>query len=409
MSELVVTHRVIRRVAVLRHDTYRLLFAATLGSGIGTWMATIALTIDIKNRTNSTWWVSGLFLVTFLPTVVIGLAAGPLVDRLWRKRLLVASDLVRLAVFVALPFTDRPLVILVFAAVAGVANSFFRPAVLAGVPNLIDESELASGTSLLQATEWLAAALGPVAGGAIVSATGAHAVYWINAATFLFSALLIARIPGSFLQSEQGITRGHWRDLRDGLGTFRHSRALRTVLVGFGLAMLAVGLVNVSEVFLATRSLHSNALGYGLLWTATGIGLVAGSMLAGVVLERRQALDVYPFVFVPWALGALGAALSPNVWVAALAMVVSGLGNGLTFAMTIVIVQRYTADRLRGRAFTLIISVHNTLLACAMVATGAIVAVAGARWAYVLAAALTAAGGAVAYALSRGADVEAAT
>lgn len=409
MSELVLTGRVTRRVAVLRHDTYRLLFAATLGSGIGTWMATIALTIDVKDRTESTWWVSALFLVTFLPTVVIGLVAGPLVDRLSRKRLLIASDVVRLAVFVALPFADRPAIILVFAAVAGLANSFFRPAVLAGVPNMIDESELASGTSLLQATDWLAAALGPVAGGAIVSATGAHTVYWINAATFLFSALLIARIAGGYLQSEEGLTRGHWRDLRDGLSTFRRSRALRVVLIGFGLTMLGSGLVNVSEVFLATRTLHSNAFGYGLLWTATGVGLVAGSVLTGVVLERRRVLDVYPFVFLPWALGALGAGVSPNVWVAAVAMVVSGLGNGLTFPMTVVIVQRYTPDRIRGRAFTLIISVHNALLGCAMAAAGAIVASAGARWAYVLAAGLTASGGAVAYALSRGADVEAAT
>lgn len=396
--------RIIRRVAVLRHDMYRVLFAATLGSGIGTWMATIALTVDVKNRTDSTWWVSFLFIVTFLPTVVIGLLAGPLVDRLSRKRLLVASDAVRLAVFAALPFVGSASAILALAAVAGVANSFFRPAVLAGVPNLIDDSELASGTSLLQATDWLAAALGPVAGGAIVSASGTHAVYWINAATFLFSAVLILRIPARLLQSEQGITRGHWRDLSDGLSAFRRSRALHVVLVGFGLAMLGVGLVNVSEIFLATRSLHSNAFGYGLLWTATGIGLVAGSLLTGVLLERREVLDVYPFVFLPWAAGALGAAVSPNVWIAAVAMVVSGLGNGLTFPMTVVIVQRYTADRLRGRAFTLIISVHNALLGCAMVAAGALVAAAGARWAYVLAAALTVAGGGVAYVISRGAE-----
>lgn len=409
MTELAAPRgRIVRRVAVLRHDMYRVLFAATLGSGIGTWMATIALTVDVERRTNSTWWVSALFIVTFLPTVVIGLLAGPLVDRLSRKKLLIASDLVRLAVFAALPFVASVTAIIVLAGVAGVANSFFRPAVLAGVPNLIDESELASGTSLLQATDWLAAALGPVAGGAIVSASGTHAVYWINAATFLFSAALILRIPARLLQSEQGITRGHWRDLQDGLVAFRRSHALRVVLVGFGFAMLASGLVNVSEIFLATRSLHSDAFGYGLLWTATGVGLVVGSVLTGVVLERREVLDVYPLVFLPWAAGVVGAAVSPNVWIAAVAMVVSGLGNGLTFPMTVVIVQRYTADRLRGRAFTLIISVHNALLGCAMVAAGALVAAAGARWVYVLAAGLTAIGGAVAYVLSRGAGVEAA-
>ena len=99
------------------------------------------------------------------------------------------------------------------AAVAGIANSFFRPAVLAGVPNLIPEEDLAHGTSLLQATDWAAATLGPILGGVIVSASGPDLVYWINAATFLLSALLLLRIPARLLQSEQAITRGHWRDL----------------------------------------------------------------------------------------------------------------------------------------------------------------------------------------------------
>ena len=89
---------------------------------------------------------------------------------------------------------------------------------LAGVPNLVSPSDLASATSLLQATDWLATAVGPIIGGAIVSGVRPGlSSYWLNAATFLFSAVLLVRIPGRFLQSEQGITRGHWRDFRDGL------------------------------------------------------------------------------------------------------------------------------------------------------------------------------------------------
>jgi len=394
------------RVAVLRNAMFRLLFFATLGSGLGTWMATIALTVDVDQRTHSTWWVSLLFIVTFLPTVAIGLVAGPLIDRLSRKRLIVAADLVRLAVFCVLPFADNVTTIIVFAAIAGVANSFFRPAVLAGVPNLVGDEELAAAPSLLQATDWLAAAIGPVIGGAIVSAASPSVVYWINAATFLFSALLLVRIPGRFLQSAEGITRGHWRDLAEGFSAFRRSRALLTALVAFAFPMIGLGLVNVAEIFLATRSLHSNAFGYGLLWTGTGIGLVTGSIFTGAVLERRDVLDVYPLAFVPWAIGALGAAVSPNIWIAALAMVLSGFGNGLAFPMTVVIVQRYTTDRLRGRAFTVIISLHNALLGIAMVASGALIASVGARWTYVLAAALVAVGGLTAYVMLRGATAE---
>ena len=100
--------------------------------------------------------------------IVVGLFAGPLVDRLSRKLLLVRSDLLRLGVFVVLPFANKPAAMIVLATVAGIANSFFRPAVLAGVPNLVDDRDLDKATSLLAGTEWLAAAIGPVIAGALV-------------------------------------------------------------------------------------------------------------------------------------------------------------------------------------------------------------------------------------------------
>jgi MFS family permease len=396
-----------RQLALLRSAvSFRLLFLATLGSGVGTWMATIALTADVKNRTDSPWWVSALFIVSFLPAVLVGLVAGPLVDRLSRKKLIIAADAVRIGVFAALPFVGSALAIVSLAAVAGIANAFFRPAVLAGVPNLIAEEDLANGTSLLQATDWAAATLGPILGGVIVSTAGADVVYWINAATFLLSVLLLLRIPRRLLQSEQAITRGHWRDLADGLGALRRSAAILTVIVAFGFAMLATGLINVSEIFLAEQALHRGAFGYGLLWTATGAGLVVGSLISGALLESRELTDVYPLAFLPWAAGILGAAVAQNIWVAALAMVIAGFGNGLTFPMTVLIIQRYTEDRLRGRAFTLIISAHNLLLGIAMVAAGALLELTGPRWTYVVAAALLGAGGFMALVLSRGIPVE---
>ena len=364
-------------------------------------MATIALTTDLTARTHSPWWVSLLFIVTFLPSVVVGLVAGPLVDRLSRKRLIVNADLVRLAVFVALVFVHKPEAIIVLAAIAGIANSFFRPAVLAGVPNLVPEEDLAQGTSFLQATDWVAASIGPVLGGVIVSSWGADVVYWINAATFLFSAILLLRIPARLLQSEQAITRGHWRDLVDGMAAFRRSRALQTVLFAFGFAMFAAGLNNVAEIFLAEDALHRGAFGYGLLWTSTGIGLVIGSLISGSILEGRDIRVVYPLAFLPWAAGLLGAGIAPNLWVATGAMVIAGLGNGLAFPLTVLLVQRNAPDNLRGRVFTVIISAHNAVLGVAMVTAGALTDLEGPRWVYGLAAALLVVASATAYVIFR--------
>jgi MFS family permease len=240
----------------------------------------------------------------------------------------------------------------------------------------------------------------------IVGSGGADDVYWINAATFLFSAVLLLKIPARLLQSEQAITRGHWRDLVDGMSAFRHSPALQTVLLAFGFAMFAAGLNNVAEIFLAEDALHRGAFGYGLLWTATGIGLVIGSLVAGSLLEKRDVRVVYPLVFLPWAAGLLGAGIAPNLWVAAAAMVLAGFGNGLAFPLTVLIVQRNSTDSLRGRVFTVIISAHNAVLGVSMVAAGALTKLAGPRWTYGLASALLVLASATAFALFRARPVQ---
>src|SRR6059058_4053188 len=72
-----------------REPGFRRLFLATLGSGAGTWLALVALEFDIYQRTHSSAWIAALLIADLLPTFVIGLLAGPLVDRLSRRGLMV--------------------------------------------------------------------------------------------------------------------------------------------------------------------------------------------------------------------------------------------------------------------------------------------------------------------------------
>jgi MFS family permease len=243
---------VIRRLALLRDPpSYGLLALATLASGLGTWVAFVALTVDVFDRTNSATWVAALFVADFLPAIVIGFAAGSLVDRMPRRRLMIGCDLLRFAVFAALPLAGSATVIVALAAVAGFGTGFFRPAVYAGLPNLVKEDDLANANSILQAIENLAWAVGPIIGGLLVAAAGPDLAYLINAATFLVSAALLAGIPAGLLQAAAAAGRGYWRDLVDGFALIRRSPALRTILVAWSVVMLATAGANVSEVVLA--------------------------------------------------------------------------------------------------------------------------------------------------------------
>lgn len=386
---------------MLRNTRFRLLFLATFASGVGNWLAVIALTVDVYDRTHSGWWVGDLLIANILPAVFIGLLLGPLVDRLSRKGLMIASDLGRLVVFAALPFAHSAALIVLLAVLAGIGNAFFRPAVLAGLPNLVGEEELAFGNAMLQFVDWTTTALGPLAGGVLVAASGPHLAYVVNAVTFGISALLVAYIPARLLQSDRPIGRGRWSDLAEGFQTVLGSRALMCVLVVWSIVMLATGLINVSEIFLARNTFHAGDVGFGLLWTGSGVGLILGG-LAGASLIERNLPATYVRSIALVGVGTACAAVAPNVWVAIVAMAVNGFGNGCAVVANITLVQRGASDRVRGRAFTVIMSVNYAVLGLAFVAGGPFTNAYGARWAFGVAsvAVFVAAGAAIR--LSRG-------
>ncbi len=389
-----------------RAPGYRLLFFATLGSSFGTLFALLALAIDVKDRTDSGVWVSALMVAQFLPAVAVGLLAGPLVDRLPRKSLMVAADLARAAIFCILPFVSSPGAIVALAALAGFATGFFRPAVYAGLPNLVEERDLAAANGLLQAVENVSWTIAPPIAGLIVAAWGPHTAYWINAASFFLSAALIMGIARRLLQVGEALSRGHWRDLADGMRLVVSARPLLTVLVAWTIGTAGIALVDVGEPFLATDTFNGGDFGYGFMFGSIGLGLAIGSFGAAVSVERRSVGSVYGGTIALAGLGYGLAAVSPNVWVASACCVVAGIGNGGANVCNALLVQRGAPDELRGRAFTVIMSVNYIFFGVGFVVAGLMADAIGPRWVWGTAAVLFGFAAAAAWALIHGADLE---
>jgi MFS family permease len=388
-----------------RNPGFQALFAATFASGLGTWIAVIALSIDVYDRTGSATWVSALLVADFLPSVAIGLLLGPLIDRLSRRRIMVAADLARLCIFVALPFTNSAEAIVVLAAAAGFATGFFRPASYAGLPNLVSAADLADANSRLRAGEYLSWTLGTALGGVIVAVSSPDIAYWINAATFLVSAAFILRIAPSLLQATVAVSRGHWRDVGDGFSMVFRTRVLLAVFCAWNLVMLANAGINVAEIVLAKVDFASGNVNgdvaFGLLWAASGLGLLLGSLYAPRWLEVRGILLVYTGALTLMGFGALTAAISPSVWVALPCMVLGGAGNGAAVVYNSLLVQRGAPDELRGRVFTVIMSTNFALLGLGMIVAGPLTDAIGARWLFVVSAACAGLGALVGFLLLR--------
>jgi MFS family permease len=369
------------RLGLLRRSpSFGLLFLATAGSSFGTYLAAIVLTVDVYDRTGSGVWVAALLIADFLPIVLIGLLLGPLVDRLSRRRLMVVSDLVRVGVFATLPFVDEPAAIVGLAGVAGIATGFFRPAVYAGLPNLVPDKELTNANSLLQTVETIAWMIGPVVGGLMLTTWSPSVPYALNAVTFLASAVLVARIPDRALRSEESLTRGHWRDVADGIRLVLTSPPLRTVLIVWNVVLLGSAAINVAEVVFAKDTLESGNVGFGILVAASGVGLAIGSYLAAPSLGALGLRRHYTFAIALMALGWGGAALSPTIYIVVPLVVVGAAGNGAAIITNQLLVQRGAPDRYRGRALATIMSTNYAILGLAMAAAGVLTDAFGPRW-----------------------------
>jgi MFS family permease len=383
---------------------FRLLFLATLSSSLGTLLATVALVVDVKDRTDSGPWVSALMIVEFLPAVAVGLFLGPLLDRFSRRGLMVGSDLVRFLVFCALPFAGSAGAIVALAGIAGFATGFFRPAVYAGLPNLVDESDLTRANSLIQTGENVSWTIAPVIGGALVAASSPDVAYWINAGSFLISALLVLRIPGRSLQGAIAASQGHLRDLRDGFSRVVRTRPLLTVLVVWTIALGAVASTQTAQVFLAKDAFNAGDLGYGLIFGCIGLGLALGSFGAGTWVEERSIGTVYAASILLQAIGVAAAGVSPDVWVALPCFVLAGIGNGTAVVCNSLLVQRGAPDALRGRVFTAIMSVNYAAYALGFVVAGPLTDRVGPRWIFGGVGVVLALASLVAYTLARGAE-----
>jgi MFS family permease len=209
------------------------------------------------------------------------------------------------------------------------------------------------------------------------------------------------RIPAEKLQGALAVSRGFLRDLAEGFGRVIHTRALRTVLIVWTVALGAIATSNTAQVFLAKNTLSGGDVGYGLIFGSIGLGLAIGSYGAGSWVERRSVGSVYAASILLLAIGIGTAGVMPNVWAALPCFVLSGIGNGVAIVCNSLLVQRGASDDVRGRVFTVIMSVNYAAYGLATLVAGPLTDSYGARWVYAVAGLVLACAALLAYALGR--------
>jgi len=349
---------------VLAHVDFRRLWIGQAISYFGDIVSLTGLGILAYLLTGSPLFVVLAYLARALPTALVGLLAGPVVDRFDRRRTMIWADLARAALALSIPiFAFQGYLWLAFASVflSSAASAFFQPAKLASIPNLLPAHLLMKGNALISASE-KAIEIPAYASAGIIAVWSVSMVFFIDAATFLLSAAMIIPIALPPLAARtQPFLRSVFADIGAGIAYMVRQRTLATLTSLTGVAVVLTTMIFPLIVVLAYQ-LDSGSLpkseAYSVLLMAVAIGALGGSLLTSRLVARLRA----GLAIVLGLLG-MGACLAVAgstslLWVAALAMLVSGFANMLYYIPAITVTQEASDDAFRGR----VMAGRNTLV-----------------------------------------------
>jgi MFS family permease len=330
---------------------FRLLWLAQLASELGDWSARLAVAVLVLDRTGSPALSAFSFTVSILPSLTFGPYLAAIGDRRSRRSVLVALDLIRACIygFMALPLPTWALFPLLF--LAATATPPFEAVRSALLPTIVREEHYADAVMISGVTQQSALLVGYLAGGGLVAVVGARSALAVNAASFLVSGILIARLAGG-RDDRVGSGRAH-DSLKKGLRFVLDDDVVRrtTVLI----CAIATGGI-VAETLApayAQDVLGRGAGAAGLLSAAVPLGTIA----AGVWIRRTpidRALTRMGAVAVAAAtVAAVAYLLDPSVpWV-----IVPFVAVGVVFGAGLlgnVVLGRSIPDEMRSSAFGLL-------------------------------------------------------
>jgi MFS family permease len=360
-------------------------------SFVGDAVSMVALVVLVVEITGSASAVGGALVARLLPTLASPLA-GVLADRVDRRVVLVASDIVRAVLVLGLVFARDLTTIYVLVILMGLARTLFNPTIRAAFPSVVGGGDLTRANALISGTFSVSETAGPALGGLLVATVGIDAAFVLDAVTFLVSAALLSLTPLARPQREED-GAGFGEDLKAGFTYLAGARVPLAIVLGAFLTVLTINITIPAEVFLARETFKAGNVGYGLLVGLYGGGMVVGSALMAALGDRVRLLPYYFVGVFASALALIGVSISPAFVFALGALVVAGIANGTENVTTDTILQKRVPDAFLGRVFSVRFLGFSVGEAFAYSIGGAVVDASGARFTYLLAGASTAAAG----------------
>ena len=350
---------------------FRRLWMAQIVSEIGDWFYTLSIYTLLLQLTGHAGSVALALVLQVLPQTLVGPMAGVVNDRLRRKHVMIAADLIRCIVVLAMLLVrSRATVWLVYPLLLAesIMAAFFEPARSSVIPNIAARGEVLIANTLSSATWSVNLLIGASVGGVVAAFFGRDVVFILNALSFLASAVLIGGLHFAEPHAESAAPLRP-RDLVDFspvLEGIRYVRSHRTLLPTV-FAKAGELMIGPSWVIFTVLGAHEFAvhwrnvdaargamLGMSILLGGRGLGALVGPLVsarwAGRSDRRLQLGILFGYLTTAVGYGALGR--SSTVWMAAACAILAHAGGSTVWVFSTTLLQLHTDDRFRGRVFS---------------------------------------------------------
>jgi MFS family permease len=365
-----------------RNRNYRYTWIGQVISEIGDHFNNIAVFSLAVETTHSGLVVSGVMLSRAIPAVMAGPLAGVILDRLDRKRIMLASDLIRAVVALAFVLTvhhHKTWLLYGLSALLMFASPFFTSGRTSILPSITSREELHTANSLTQTTQWTTLTVGTLVAGLSAASLGYQWAFVLNSLSFFGSAACIWQLrgAGSFRAKREALTEEQvvrpWHEYKEGLRYMRSTPLILAIgLVGVGWAT-GGGAAQILFTVFGEQVFNRGPAGIGIIWSAAGAGLLIGGAVGHAVGSHVNFRNYKRAVAICYVVhgGAYMLFSQMQRFGAALFFIaVSRLGVAVSSVLNVSQMLRRVRDEFRGRVFSTAESLTWSTMMISMAAAG---------------------------------------
>ncbi|HLK08870.1 MAG TPA: MFS transporter [Candidatus Angelobacter sp.] len=275
---------------ILKYKPFRTLWLAQFVSVFGDFLALFGVISLITFRWHGTpVQVTTVTIAFVLPMAIISPIAGVFVDHLNVKRLMIASDLIRAVLILLLVFTHNVTQISAIFVLLSSVSSFFAPAQSVTLRTIVPPEGLLSANALMMQAFYIVRLLSPAAAGALVAWLTEKSCFYLDVASFIFSATMISTlsvIRPARAQSEKTVKSLAQDFLAGNKFIFTHA-GLAFVFIAMAVAMFVISSFSPLISIYIRDSLHAGSFMFGAISAMVGVGLIVGTQLITRVAGSR--------------------------------------------------------------------------------------------------------------------------